>query len=247
MLQNLQLSGGLGLLVVVLFGPAVSLAQSSNQRLHVEWKLPPHHRSLSLSHLQTLLRKNDLRFRKCYQRTAKHHPKIDSQLLFRWTFNPKGKMVRCQPVQSRKKVKRLASCVCVVVSSFHLPHFKSEKNVRLRAQFLFSQQSIQKPHRAKKWGTLTKKQVVSVLRKHLRELQRCYHRTVFPGTPLVWKVALRWIVNSDGSVSQVKLQRSNVHIPQFHRCLVRSVSGWTFPRPRGGKKAKVHFPFVFKR
>ncbi len=76
MLRNLQFSGVLGLLVAVLFPQVVSLVQSSIKRPHVEWKFPRHHRSLSLNHLQTLLRMNDLRFGKCYQRTVKHPPKI---------------------------------------------------------------------------------------------------------------------------------------------------------------------------
>lgn len=247
MLGYLQVPGLLCLLAVVFSNPKDCFAQGSTKRLLVVWTFSKRHDSKSLSRLQSILKTNQQRFRRCYLRATKQRPIPPSRMTFDWMFSTQGKKVRCQALGSSKRAKKLASCVCKVVETFRLPLPRAQKSFTTKAKLRFRKLPSHRGSPTKKWGTLSKKEVVSVLRKHLRELRLCYHRSVFPSTPLVWKVSLRWVVNRNGSVSQVKVHHSNVHFPQFHQCLMRSVSGWTFPRPRGGKKAKVQFPFVFTR
>jgi hypothetical protein len=88
---------------------------------------------------------------------------------------------------------------------------------------------------------LDAEQVRSVGRLHTDELQVCFERQSHSKIA----VDLEFTVERDGHVTAPRVRHSSSPAPRMQECLVKNVSGWEFPAPRGGANVYVIFPFRF--
>jgi Gram-negative bacterial TonB protein C-terminal len=91
-----------------------------------------------------------------------------------------------------------------------------------------------------------------VVRSHLSELRACYEAFLLhpgdAGVALAGKVAVRWVVDPDGSVSKAEVKQASPGFSEkLSGCVTTAVLTWRFPKPRGGGVALVTYPFIFKK
>lgn len=95
-------------------------------------------------------------------------------------------------------------------------------------------------------GSLSRAEVDEVVKSHLRRIKYCYQRQMQVNPSLSGKVTTRFTVSNDGSVGTARVVRSSIENEAVERCVVRTVFGMQFPKPRGGGHVIVTYPFTFE-
>ncbi len=99
-------------------------------------------------------------------------------------------------------------------------------------------------------GSLSRKEIYAVVSKNKGAIRYCYESQLMRYPTLRGKVTVDFIINTDGSVRTVKIDKSSIRPAaprdKVNRCLVKFVKRWRFPKPRGGK-VRVIYPFTFGR
>ena len=94
---------------------------------------------------------------------------------------------------------------------------------------------------------IDKRVIQKVLRSHFGELRACYEnaferdKNVSSG-----RVIVSWIINKAGTVPGVTIKETTLKNKRFEDCLVKAISRWRFPKPRGVDFVHVEYPLVFE-
>lgn len=87
------------------------------------------------------------------------------------------------------------------------------------------------------------------VRHHSSIIRFCFARGLESDPELHGRVSIQLIIDPFGAVTTAQVvgdTLSNPHAsPALTECLVSEVRGWRFPRPAGGAKSGVVYPFVF--
>lgn len=93
-------------------------------------------------------------------------------------------------------------------------------------------------------GQLSKALIDQEVRRHRAQIRFCYEKQLTRLPNLAGKVTLSWIITMDGSVTKGRVKSSSLKNNDVESCMLRSLSGWRFPKPQGGVVA-VDYPFMF--
>jgi TonB family protein len=78
----------------------------------------------------------------------------------------------------------------------------------------------------------------------------CYESQLMRYPTLRGKVVVDFIIDTGGRVSKVKVPTNTLSQSgakdKVGRCLIKFISRWRFPKPKGGK-VRVIYPFTFGR
>jgi hypothetical protein len=72
----------------------------------------------------------------------------------------------------------------------------------------------------------------------------CYERGLAKNPNLEGRVAVRFVIGLDGTVTRSELAEADLPDPQVRACLVNAYTSLVFPRPEGGLVTVV-YPIVF--
>lgn len=96
---------------------------------------------------------------------------------------------------------------------------------------------------------LTREEVERVVRAHQSQIQACYERALINagGKDLRGRIRILWFVNRDGRVEATR-RGSGEELGDFlYNCMSQAMSGWQFPKPRGGSGANVSWGWTFQK
>jgi hypothetical protein len=93
-------------------------------------------------------------------------------------------------------------------------------------------------------GRLPPEVIQRVIRQRADRFRACYEQARRTNARLAGRVTVRFWINRDGTVSGVSDGGSDMPDRGVITCVMRSVSGLTFPRPEGGIVI-VTYPIVF--
>lgn len=96
---------------------------------------------------------------------------------------------------------------------------------------------------------LTREEVERVVRRHQSQIQACYERALVNsgGQDLRGRIRIQWFVNREGRVESVR-RGSGEELGDFlYNCMSQAMSGWQFPKPRGGSGANVSWGWTFQK
>lgn len=96
-------------------------------------------------------------------------------------------------------------------------------------------------------GGLGRDQIAAVINRHLGEVTYCYEKGLQTKPDLSGRVAVRFVIASNGRVSSASIAHSSLRSNQVEGCIVNRLRGWKFPKPVGGVNVKVTYPFVLRR
>ena len=86
--------------------------------------------------------------------------------------------------------------------------------------------------------------VQRVVRSDFRKFRQCYEDGLHKDPKLAGKVAVRFVIGSDGKVASAADGGSDLPNPAVVRCVIQSFSSLTFPPPENGKVTVV-YPIQF--
>jgi hypothetical protein len=95
-------------------------------------------------------------------------------------------------------------------------------------------------------GSIDRELIRRVVRSHLDQLRYCYDVQLTKNPKLSGKVAVKWVVTEQGSVSSSVVVQTTTGNNELDTCVAGRVLTWVFPKPKGGGVAVVTYPFVFK-
>jgi hypothetical protein len=87
-------------------------------------------------------------------------------------------------------------------------------------------------------------EVDHVVMSHGGALRACCERAAMTTTNLRGELTFGWVIEADGTVSNVTLTDTTVRIPPLESCALRQVESWHFPQ-RAVQTRVSGFPFRF--
>ncbi len=95
-------------------------------------------------------------------------------------------------------------------------------------------------------GSIDRELIRRVVRSHIDQLRYCYEVQLTKNPKLSGKVAVKWVVTEQGTVSSSVVVQTTTGNNELDTCVAGRVLTWVFPKPKGGGVAVVTYPFVFK-
>ncbi|HEY8211302.1 MAG TPA: AgmX/PglI C-terminal domain-containing protein [Myxococcaceae bacterium] len=93
-------------------------------------------------------------------------------------------------------------------------------------------------------GALDAELVRAVIRSHRSQIRYCYEMELARAPALSGKLAVQFIIGSEGQVATANVIDTTLKNPELSRCVISRVQSWVFPKPKGGV-VLVRYPFVF--
>jgi hypothetical protein len=89
-----------------------------------------------------------------------------------------------------------------------------------------------------------------VIGRHIRDRQRqvlaCYERELQKDPNLEGKLAVSFVIDGAGNVTEVTVLEDTLGQPEVARCAAAKIRGWRFPAPDGGGQVIVNYPWIFR-
>jgi TonB family protein len=78
-------------------------------------------------------------------------------------------------------------------------------------------------------------------------VRHCYEEALREeGPDFSGRLLIRFVVSPRGTVSEARVQESQLQSKKFQACVLAAVKTWRFPKPPGGGLIVINYPFVFK-
>ena len=90
--------------------------------------------------------------------------------------------------------------------------------------------------------------VQQVIESHRPDVEACLQEAISERTAAGKSlrdgpVVVRFVLSSNGTVKAASIKRSVPHSKEFHRCLVKRILTWSFPKPNDGQLHPIEYPF----
>lgn len=95
-------------------------------------------------------------------------------------------------------------------------------------------------------GGLDPEVIAAYIRSKIGQVRYCYERQLSGNPSLEGKVLVKFTIASDGKVLDRKVGKTTLKDAIVEGCILRRMATWKFPKPKGGTKVKVSYPFLFK-
>ncbi|MCB9025111.1 MAG: AgmX/PglI C-terminal domain-containing protein [Bdellovibrionaceae bacterium] len=95
-------------------------------------------------------------------------------------------------------------------------------------------------------GGLDKDVIARVIEQNLGQIRYCYERQLSANPELYGKVLVKFTISGSGAVAAQAIGLTTLKSAMVEGCILRRVSGWQFPQPKGGTQVRVTYPFLFK-
>jgi outer membrane biosynthesis protein TonB len=94
-------------------------------------------------------------------------------------------------------------------------------------------------------GALDKSLIDAVIKQNMASIRYCYQRELTKNPSLSGKIAVRFVIAADGSVSSAQTKTSTMGNPAVESCITGRFMRFGFPQPKGGGIVIVSYPFLF--
>ncbi len=94
-------------------------------------------------------------------------------------------------------------------------------------------------------GAMDKTLIEDVIRRHLNAIRYCYQRELQKDASLAGRLAVKFVIAADGTVSTASAQASSLNNATVEQCVAGRFQRMQFPRSPGGGIVVVTYPIVF--
>ncbi|WP_141593855.1 TonB family protein [Myxococcus sp. AB056] len=94
-------------------------------------------------------------------------------------------------------------------------------------------------------GGLDKDVIAKVIRRHQGEIKYCYESELNKDPSLAGKVAVSFVIDPTGAVSDASISETTLNNAAAERCMLSRIRRWKFPEPKGGGVVSVTYPWLF--
>ena len=214
--------------------------------------------------IRRYIRRNLARIRLCYERQLLVDPKLSGTVTAKFAIEPDGSV---SGVSASGLHADVDSCVASVIAKIQFPKPRGGGYVNVTYPFRFRSAS---PAIGKGSGTgsgygrlggrrasapqvriggvtaagkLDKNIIRRFIRRNLSRIRLCYERQLVKDPSLAGTVVAKFTIDSSGKVASSNA--SGLH-PDVDRCVAGAIAAVVFPKPKGGGKVTVRYPFIFR-
>lgn len=94
-------------------------------------------------------------------------------------------------------------------------------------------------------GELSPDVISAVLKRNMNQVRYCYQRELTKDPDLGGEIVVKFVIASDGTVSQSTIQSTTMHNDAVESCINARILRMQFPEPKGGGIVIVTHPFTF--
>lgn len=95
-------------------------------------------------------------------------------------------------------------------------------------------------------GGLDREVIAARIREYLGQIRYCYERQLAANSDLHGKIKVNFVIGADGRVNTQSVLQSTLNSTLVEECILRRIARWSFPKPKGGTKVIVSYPFLLK-
>jgi hypothetical protein len=95
-------------------------------------------------------------------------------------------------------------------------------------------------------GGLDRDVIARIIQNQLGEIRYCYERQLSAEPDLYGKVQVKFTINETGTVLSQRVGITTLKNAMVEGCILRRMTRWKFPKPKGGTHVLVTYPFMFK-
>lgn len=95
-------------------------------------------------------------------------------------------------------------------------------------------------------GGLDREVIARYIKSQLGQIRYCYERQLSASPDLYGKVKVKFTIGSAGGVVAQAINATSLKNAMVEGCILRRIAGWRFPKPEGGTRVNVSYPFLFK-
>jgi len=96
-------------------------------------------------------------------------------------------------------------------------------------------------------GSIDSALIDEVIKRNLNQIKYCYTRELNKDPGLGGKVAIKFVIANDGTVSNAQVKTSTMDNGVVESCIAKKFMHMTFPEPKGNGIVIVSYPFLFAR
>lgn len=93
---------------------------------------------------------------------------------------------------------------------------------------------------------LDREVVDNIVRQRKDRIRLCYERQLNFYPKLTGKLTIHFVIGKAGAVEAANILDDTMQNEAVRTCLINEVQTWTFPKPQGGSRVTVDYPFVFE-
>ncbi len=95
-------------------------------------------------------------------------------------------------------------------------------------------------------GGLSRYAINATIAKYLSQVRRCYETQLNKNPNLEGLVTVNFQINGQGMLDFSRVVKSSLGSPVAEKCITQKMMGWKFPKPKGGVKVKINYPFMLR-
>lgn len=88
--------------------------------------------------------------------------------------------------------------------------------------------------------------IAAVIKRYLPQIRNCYEQQLVLNPRLRGKVTVSFLIGGKGSVDTSKVFNTTLKSVEAENCMIQKILTWKFPKPRGGGKVGVKYPFLLQ-
>jgi TonB family protein len=93
---------------------------------------------------------------------------------------------------------------------------------------------------------LTQKEIVDVIQSHNNDAVACYKEATAEDKSAEGRVKIRFLIGLNGKIEASQVEQNTFKNKAIGNCIRTRMKAWKFPKPRGGQKISIAYPFEFK-
>jgi len=202
----------------------------------------------NIKKVRIVVRRKLYQVRYCYLRSLYNNSKLKGNVQLQWVIRPFGRAYKVSILKSTAKNKRFHRCLIGRVLRWRFP--KGKKKSKVMAFWSFAK--VPKPKIAKirppkpiVRGFLRRAQIARVVRRNWFQIKYCYEKELRKNPKLNGTILVSWYIQKTGYTNKVKIAKTTMKNKRVENCIVRRITRWKFPKPKGGI-VMVKYPFKFK-
>lgn len=95
-------------------------------------------------------------------------------------------------------------------------------------------------------GGISRYAINATIAKYLNQVRRCYETQLKTKPALQGLVEMAFEINSTGMLNFARVNRTSLKDKPTEQCISSKMMTWQFPKPKGGVKVPVKYPFMLR-
>lgn len=95
-------------------------------------------------------------------------------------------------------------------------------------------------------GGISRYAINATIAKYLNQVRRCYETQLKTKPDLQGLVEMSFEINSTGRLNFARVNRTTLKDKATEQCISKKMMTWQFPKPKGGVKVPVKYPFMLR-